>query len=134
MGVRDFVDSLPGFTIVGEAATAGAALEIIESTQPDIVLMDIVLPGIDGIVATREICRRIPSARVVVLTAHRQNHDVHDAIDAGAIAYVLKGDPPETLVHALEHAARGAPYVAPVLARCVSTVEDTDERGRDGRT
>jgi DNA-binding NarL/FixJ family response regulator len=121
VGVRDFVDSLPGFEIVGEAASARAALLLIERAKPDVVLMDIALPGMDGIVATREILRRVPHARVIVLSAHEQAHDVVDAIDAGAVAYVLKADPPATLVAALEHAVRGTLYVAPVLSGAVAT-------------
>jgi len=120
LGVRDFVGSLPGYEIVGEATNARAALQMIDSTRPDVVLMDIALPGMDGIVATREIMRRVPSARVVVLSAHRRTHDVRDAIDAGAIGYVLKADPPDTLMEAIEHAVRGDPYVAPSVARCLS--------------
>jgi DNA-binding NarL/FixJ family response regulator len=129
LGVRDFVASLPGYKIVGEAATARAAFQMIESTKPDIVVMDIALPGMDGIVATREVLRRVPGTRVVVLSAHKQIHDVRDAIDAGAIGYVLKADPPETLQQALEHAARGALYVAPNLAGCLSGLKARDKSG-----
>jgi len=120
LGVRDFVSSLPGYQVVGDAPSARAAFQTIESTRPDVVLMDIALPGMDGIVATREILRRAPRARIVVLSAHKQTHDVVDAIDAGAVGYVLKADPPETLVQALERAVRGECYVAPVLKACVS--------------
>src|SRR6185503_4829269 len=89
LGVLDFVDSLPGYRVVGEAASARAAFETIEATKPDVVLMDIALPGMDGVVATREIRRRAPNTRIVVLTAHKHTHDVRDAIAAGAIGYVL---------------------------------------------
>lgn len=123
MGVRDFVASLPGYKVVGEASTADAALQVVESAKPDVVLMDIAMPGMDGIVATREILRRVPQARVVVLSAHKHTTDVEDAIDAGAVAYVLKADPPETLLRALEHAARGANDVAPVVVDCPSGFE-----------
>jgi len=82
--------------------------------------MDIALPGMHGIVATREILRRVPHARVIVLSAHKHAHDVADAIDAGAVGYVLKADSPDTLVAALEHAVRGTRYVAPVLSGVVA--------------
>jgi DNA-binding NarL/FixJ family response regulator len=106
-GVRDLLDSLPGYEIVGETSTAHAGLEIIESERPDIVLMDVGLPGMDGIVATREVLRRLPQARVIVLSAHNEPHDLVDAFKAGAVGYVLKGEPPETLVRALDDATRG---------------------------
>jgi DNA-binding NarL/FixJ family response regulator len=119
-GVRDYLASLPGYQLVGEAASARAALAMIDMVRPDIVLMDVALPGMDGIVATREILRRVPTARVVMLSAHGQIRDVVDAMDAGARGYVLKADPPETLLHAMDHAARGATYVAPGLRDGVS--------------
>jgi DNA-binding NarL/FixJ family response regulator len=114
-GVRDLLDSLPGYEVVGETSTACAGLEIVESERPDIVLMDVGLPGMDGILATREILRRVPESRVVVLSAHKQPRDVVDAFNAGAVAYVLKEDPPETLLQALDDVVRGFRYVPPVL-------------------
>jgi NarL family two-component system response regulator LiaR len=125
MGVCDFVASLPGYRVVAEAANARAALPMIEAARPDVVLMDIVLPGMDGIVATREILRRLPEARVIVLSAHKQARDVQDAIDAGAVGYVLKADPPEALMQALDHAVRGTFFAGPLLAGSMSALEPT---------
>jgi DNA-binding NarL/FixJ family response regulator len=119
-GVRDFLASLPDYEVIGEAGTARDGLRLVESQRPDVVLMDIALPGMDGIVATREILRRVPDARVIILSAHGQLHDVMDAIDAGAVGYVLKGDSPETLAQALDHAARGVLYIASRLKACLS--------------
>ena len=120
-GIREFLHSVPGYEVVGEAATARVGFRMIESARPDVVLMDVSLPGMDGIVATREILRRAPRARVIMLSAHAQVHDVVDAFDAGAIGYVLKTDPPETLLQALDSAARGVTYVSAELAACLST-------------
>jgi DNA-binding NarL/FixJ family response regulator len=114
-GVREFLTVITEYRLVGEARTARDGLRIIEAKKPDIVLMDIVMPGMDGIVATREILRRVPGARVVVLSAHKQVHDVMDAFSAGAVGYVLKTDPPEMLVEALQQAARGASFVSPAV-------------------
>ena len=114
-GIREFLSSVPGYEVVGEAATARAGFRMIGSARPDVVFMDIALPGLDGIVATRELLRRAPGARVIVVSAHGQVHDVIDAFDAGAVGYVLKADPPETLLQALDCAARGVPYVSPEL-------------------
>src|SRR6266508_2167557 len=84
-GVRDFLESMPEYRLVGEARTARDGFRSIEAKKPDVVLMDIAMPGMDGIVATREILRRVPAARIVVLSAHKQIHDVMDAFNAGAV-------------------------------------------------
>jgi DNA-binding NarL/FixJ family response regulator len=126
-GVRDLLSSLPGYEVVGETSTADAGFEIIESERPDIVLIDVGLPGMDGILATREIMRRAPEARVVVLSAHRQPRDVMDAFNAGAVAYVLKEDPPEMLVQALDDVVRGVRYVPPVLVARLAASASGDE-------
>jgi DNA-binding NarL/FixJ family response regulator len=126
LGLFSLVSSLPGFEVVGEAQTAHAALQLVEQSKPDVVLMDLALPGMDGIMATREILRRTPRARIVFLSAHKEAHEVVNAMRAGAVGYVLKADPPQTLVDALDHAVRGARYVAPVLAGRVAAFKSTD--------
>ena len=108
--------SLPQYEVVGEADSARDGLRVIDAARPHIVLMDVALPGMDGVVATREILRRLPSTRVVILSAHAQIHDVIDAMTAGAVGYVLKSDPIETLTEALDRAVSGLGYVAPKLA------------------
>jgi DNA-binding NarL/FixJ family response regulator len=115
-GVRDFLTGLAEYEVVGEASTARAGLQIVDARKPDIVLVDIALPGMDGIVATREILRRTPRSRVVVLSAHKQIQDVVDALAAGATGYVLKADPPDTLKLAMDRARRGTRYLAPTIA------------------
>jgi DNA-binding NarL/FixJ family response regulator len=130
-GVRDLLDSLPGYEVVGETSTACAGLEIIESERPDIVLMDVGLPGMDGIVATREVLRRAPDSRVVVLSAHKRPRDVVEAFNAGAVGYVLKEDPPETLVKALDDVAHGFRYVPPVLVATLLGIPTADPNGDD---
>jgi DNA-binding NarL/FixJ family response regulator len=129
-GVRDFLAGLPRYAVVGDARTARAGLEVIETARPDIVLMDIAMPGMDGVVATREILRRLPRTRVIILTAHHQIHDVLDALQAGASGYVLKADPPETLLQALDHAACGLPYLGPTLAARLAAVDTSRVTGR----
>jgi DNA-binding NarL/FixJ family response regulator len=116
IGAREALANAPDFTFVGEAASARAAFALIDSATPDIVLMDITLPGMDGVVATREIRRRAPKTRVLIMSAHDQIRDVVDALDAGASGYLLKSDGPETLLGALRTVARGEQYLAPALA------------------
>ena len=91
--------------------------------MPDVVIMDISLPGMDGVLATRELERRAPLARVLIVTAHSEIHDVLDAMSAGAVGYALKSDGPEVLLEALQQVARGQRYVAPAVATRLSTLE-----------
>jgi two-component system response regulator NreC len=123
MGARLALGGTPGFEVAGEASTARRGLELLDSVRPDIVLMDIAMPGMDGVLATREIRRRVPQARVVIVTAHDQVNDVFDAFEAGASAYVLKSDGPETLVEAILTVSRGQRYVAPALIGNLATLE-----------
>jgi two-component system, NarL family, response regulator LiaR len=123
VGVRKFLEAIAGHKIVGEAGTARTGFRVVDSLQPEVVLMDIVLPGMDGVVATREIMRRAPDAKVVILSAHDRVRDVRDALNAGAAGYVLKADGPETLQQALDSIRRGVRYVAPSLVDQVTALE-----------
>jgi DNA-binding NarL/FixJ family response regulator len=115
-GIRHILEATPDCQLVGEASTARDALSMIETARPDVVLMDIALPGMDGVVATREVRRRVPSTRVLILSAHDQTHDVLDALDAGATGYALKSDGPDALLEALRATAQGERYLAPSVA------------------
>jgi DNA-binding NarL/FixJ family response regulator len=115
VGLRELLACMSGYAVVGEASSAAGALVLVEMERPDLVVMDLALPGMDGITATREVLRRAPETRVVILTAHANRHDFIEALNAGAIGYVLKGDPPGTLLQALDSAARGTFYFPPSL-------------------
>ena len=117
VGIRHVLAMSSEFELVGEAATAREGFKLIEATVPDVVIMDISLPGMDGVLATRELKRRAPLARVLIVTAHSEIHDVLDAMSAGAVGYALKSDGPEVLLEALQQVARGQRYVAPASPR-----------------
>ena len=102
--------------VVGEASSAREALILLDTQNPDVVLMDIGLPGMDGVVATREIRRRSPKVRVLILSFYDEAHDVLDALNAGASGYALKSEATEALEAALRAVTRGERYLAPVLA------------------
>ena len=123
IGVRQFLARSEDYEVVGEADAARACFNLVEATRPDVVLMDLILRGMDGVLATREILRRQPGARVIVLSAHDEIRDVIDAFDAGAAGYVLKADASETLLEALATVARGVRYVAPTLAPALAAAE-----------
>src|SRR5262249_42799242 len=121
----DFLASLADYEVVGEAASARAGLEVVDAKKPDIVLVDIALPGMDGIIATREILRRAPRRRGVVVRAPQQIQGIIDALGAGAVGYVLKADPPDTLSRALDHARSGSRYLAPSVAGLLEAAKAT---------
>jgi DNA-binding NarL/FixJ family response regulator len=100
-GLRGYIESVPFLCVVGEAATAEEALEQIETVAVDVVLMDLVLPGLSGADATREITTRFPRIRVLILTSYLDEFHVLPAIRAGAAGYLLKDIAPDDLAKAI---------------------------------
>jgi DNA-binding NarL/FixJ family response regulator len=117
-GVRMIVDAHPDMTVAGEAADGGEAVELARTLNPDIVLMDIRMPGVDGIEASRRLLGEpgVPSA-VLVLTTLDQDEVVYDALRAGAAGFLLKSAPPERLVAAVRTVAAGDALLAPEITR-----------------
>ena len=126
-GLRQTLSTDPELSIVGEAGSARDAFRDIETLHLDVVIMDLVLPGMDGVAATREVKRRVPKAGVVVFTVHDRPRDLFDVLEAGASGYVMKTDPIDVLRSALRAAATGTQFVSPLLA---SSIEG---RGPEGR-
>jgi DNA-binding NarL/FixJ family response regulator len=106
-----------GYDVVAEAADGSEALALVEEHLPDVVLMDIRMPRMDGIEATRQVVARHPGTRVVVLTTFDLDQYVYDAVRAGASGFLLKDIAPHDLVHAVSVAARGDALLAPALTR-----------------
>jgi DNA-binding NarL/FixJ family response regulator len=106
-----------GLEVVGEAANGETAVELVERLVPDVVLMDIRMPVLDGIEATRRVVAAHPEVRVVVLTTFDLDEYVLDAVRAGASGFLLKDIPPADLVHAVQVVARGDALLAPALTR-----------------
>jgi len=104
------------FPVVGEAPTGVAALALIERRRPDVVLMDLKMPGMSGAEVTRELARRAPGVAVLVVTVSSGEADVLDALEAGASGYLLKDSRPEEIVHALEAAVDGDTPLSPRVA------------------
>ncbi|SFW88205.1 response regulator [Amycolatopsis australiensis] len=105
-----------GFEVVGEAANGAEAVALAERLRPDVVLMDLRMPGTDGVAAIAELARLGNPARVLVLTTYDTDSDVLPAIEAGATGYLLKDAPREDLFRAVEAAARGEAVLSPAVA------------------
>lgn len=115
-GLRAFLESEEDIEVVAEAAEGAEAVEKVQELLPDVVLMDLVMPGVDGIAATRLICEISPSCRVLVLTSFSEDDKVFPSIKAGAMGYLLKDVPAEDLGNAIRSVARGAFLLDPHIA------------------
>lgn len=131
LGVRVLLRGVPEYQVVGEAGSAREAFKLIETVRPDVVLMDIALPGLDGVVATREIIRRSPGVKVLIVSGHDDLHDVNDALAAGAVGYALKSERVEALLQALAQVRRGETYLAPELVARMATASSAQGRSAD---
>ena len=118
-GLLQLLDHTEGIEVVGAAAGGLEAIELAASERPDVVLMDLEMPGVDGIAATRQIRAADESINVVVLTAFSDRSRILDAIDAGAVGYLLKDAEPEELIRGLEAAARGESPLDPRAAQAL---------------
>ena len=130
-GIRQILTATSEFLVVGEAGRARDAFVLIDAEEPDVVLMDVALPGMDGVIATREIRRRAARTRVLILTVHDQITDVLDALNAGATGYALKTDDTETLLEALRTVAKGDRYLAPAIAARLESYESRRRKASD---
>ena len=115
-GLRDFLEVQEGIAIVGEASSGEEGVHLARELIPDVVLMDLVMPGIDGVEATRQIKAASPNTRVIVLTSFADDNKVFPAIKAGAISYLLKDVSPEELAHAIRAAQRNEAVLHPEVA------------------
>lgn len=120
-GLRGILTSDPEFDVVGEAADGAEALAGARAVHPDVILMDLRMPGVGGVAAIRSLAEADIPARVLVLTTYDSDSDVVPALEAGATGYLLKDSPRDELVRAIRSAARGEAVLAPsVASRLVS--------------
>jgi DNA-binding NarL/FixJ family response regulator len=115
-GIRAILRHNEEFVIVGEAENGSEAVQICRRKKPEIVLMDIGLPGLNGIEATQEILRHVPETRVIILSMYDDEHSVVSAIRSGARAFVLKRASDSDLVDALRTVAKGGSYLSPQVS------------------
>ncbi len=123
-GIRAFLDSQPDLTVCGEAQSGQEAIQLAAEQAPDVILMDLLMPGMDGVEATRQLKRVSPRTQVIILTSYHEDEHIFPAIRAGALSYILKDVRPEELAEAIRKAAAGEATLNPrVAARLVQEVQ-----------
>ena len=124
-GIRNLLDSQPRYRVVGAVSNGLAVYEACQRLSPDLVLLDLGLPGMDGVDVIRQLRRRWSDMRIIVVTASSEARRGSEALAAGALAYVLKQSPQQTLLAAMQHASLGKTFVDPAL-RLDSLVASSD--------
>ena len=114
-GLRLALSRSPNIRVIGEASDGASAVALAERRKPDVVIMDIRMPGMDGLEATKEITAQDPTAKVLIFTAYSERMLLSRGLESGAKGYILKEAPHETLLRAIEKVATGETFVDPAL-------------------
>ena len=118
-GIRSYLETIKDFDVVGEAESGEKAVRMVSELIPDIVLLDLIMPGMDGVETTRQIKKISPRTQVVVLTSYHEDMHIFPALKAGAISYILKDMKMEKLADALQRAVRHEVTLHPLVAERV---------------
>ena len=128
-GVRTLLDMHPDLQVVGEAESAEEALPLVEKLVPDVVLLDLLLPGMNGVEAARQMKRISPRTQIVVLTSYAEDEHVFPVLRAGALSYLLKDIRPRELAESIRKAARGESVLhSRVAARMIQEVREAKRK------
>ncbi len=120
-GVKSILNQVPGIAVIGEAADGRQAVALSRRLRPDVVLMDISMPGLKGFDATRLIKKACPATDVLILTVYDDEELVARCLQAGASGYILKDSPPAQLVYAIQTVSKGEQYLSPRALKAVVT-------------
>ena len=115
-GLKTILESAPGIKVVGTAHHGEEALELIPELNPDLVLMDLKMPVMNGVIATRQIRKKYPHVKILVLTTYQDDEWLYDAVRSGASGYLLKDTPPDNLLEAIHGTISGKSYIDPQVA------------------
>ena len=116
-GLRFLLDRQPGMEVVGEAADGRDAVRLAETLSPDVVIMDVAMPSLNGIEATAQMTKRNPRIRIIMLSMHSDEDYLLSALNAGAKGYLLKDSAEEDLVQAIQSVHRGVPFFSPSIGK-----------------
>lgn len=128
-GLRSLLELAGEFDVVGEATTGREAVDLTRKLHPDVVVMDIAMPSLNGFEATRQIRISVPNTKVLVLSAHSDDEYVAHMVALGAAGYLIKQNSGQDLVHAVREVAAGRFYCSPAIAR---RLRDAERRAREG--
>lgn len=131
-GIRALLRSFEGIDVVAEASNGREALQLVKNHQPDVVLMDVSMPGLNGLQATARITKESPTVRVLMLSMHANEEYVRQALEAGAAGYLLKGADVSELVLAIRSIARGEAYLTPAVSKQIVQQYLHGEKGTAG--
>jgi DNA-binding NarL/FixJ family response regulator len=126
-GLRLSLSRAPQIRVVGEASDGASAVAMVERRRPNVVIMDVRMPGMDGLEATREITTRVPGTAVLIFTAYSERSLLGRGLDSGAKGYILKEAPHDALLRAIERVAAGDGYVDPALMPDVLAANKRDD-------
>jgi two-component system response regulator NreC len=118
-GLKALIGSDPDFTVVGEAENGIQAVEVVSNLRPDVLVLDLMMPGLNGLEVIRCLVRDCPQTRIVVLSLHADEAYVSEALRCGAKAYILKESPPEELLKAIHCILHNICYLSPSLSESV---------------
>jgi len=128
IGLKAYFDTLDDIQVVGEAASGEEAISVATETRPDVILMDLLMNGMDGVEATQQVKKICPNVKVIILTSFHEDLHIFPAIKAGAISYILKDVDPDDLAGAVRAAYAGEAVINPrVAARLVSRMQGKEE-------
>lgn len=131
-GIKSLIDSIEGFTVVDSAENGKVALNKIPECEPDIILMDINMPEMDGVDATRLVKEQYPDVKVIMLTMHDEIRLIKDVLEIGARGYILKNIGRDDLIKALETVSSGRPYLDPaVQEKMISSLGASEEEAKE---
>lgn len=116
LGLKSYFATIPNIEVIGEASNGHEAIQVAQNLMPDVVLMDLLMPGMGGVEATRQIKAKLPSTEVIVLTSYHEDENIFPAIRAGALSYLLKDIDPDELSNAIRLAARKEAVLNPRVA------------------
>ena len=118
-GVRTVLEAQPGWQVCGEASTGRDAVEKVKELRPDVVILDISMPDLNGLEATRQILKALPKTEILILTIHESEQVEREVLAAGARGYILKSDDGQDLVSAVDNLRRHRPFFTPKVTKLV---------------